>query len=251
MPRSTPPPPRFRPIPPPVQALSSSPDPPADDALAAAFALLDEDSDSRLAAPELELLLASLDADVDAPAVLKIADADQSGSLDLSELRRALAANAFHREETGRYRVALSLAEAEAVRALLHAARDAELEGDESEGAALGSAELGGARLGSDERPSRAHGASKPGHAGRKQHGVVPGTRAAVALMAGPDGPIIDAEGGWRPAGAAQGAAAGAALRFFNSGAPGLDCAYGGPHHSNSHPRGMSDFKALNSFIEI
>jgi hypothetical protein len=200
-----------------------------EDPLAAAFALLDANSDGRLAPPELEILLSSLNADVAAPAVLQIADEDKSGSLDLPEIRRALAAHAFHREETGRYRVAVSLAEAEAVRALLHAASDAQEQTAQLQNAQLQNGQLqiadvqnGAGGAGRAGRADQQQNADRKHNAGRKQNGVLPGSRAAVALIVGPDGPIIDAAGGWRPAGAAQDAAAGAALRFFNSGEGGL-----------------------------
>ena len=96
---------------------------PRDD-LEAAFLLLDADCNGRLDASEVATLLANLNADADLTEVMRAADQDSNGSLDLVELRHALAMSTFHKEEEGRYFVALSLAEAEAVRALLHAAAE-------------------------------------------------------------------------------------------------------------------------------
>ena len=90
-------------------------------ALRDAFKLLDVDDSKALDRKEVQALIAAVDADADVSAVLARVDADGSGDLSFDELRAALATSAFYSIEAGRYYVALSLAEAESLRALLHA----------------------------------------------------------------------------------------------------------------------------------
>ena len=93
-----------------------------DEALREAFATLDVDDSQMLEAPEVELLLRAAGIDEDVHSVMSRADTDGNGSLDLQELRTALSSQRLWRTERGRWTVALSLVEAESLRALVHAA---------------------------------------------------------------------------------------------------------------------------------
>ena len=90
-------------------------------ALRQAFVLLDIDDSGRLDAQEVKELLAAVHSDVDIGGLLAAADADGSGDFDFEEVARALRSQALHQVQAGRYFVALSLREAETLRALIHA----------------------------------------------------------------------------------------------------------------------------------
>ena len=72
-------------------------------------------------------LLAAVHSDVDVEDLLAariddgLLDADGSGDFDFEEVARALRSQALHQVQAGRYFVALSLREAETLRALIHA----------------------------------------------------------------------------------------------------------------------------------
>ena len=96
-------------------------------ALRQAFKLLDIDDSGRLDANEVRELLAAVHSDVDVEDLLAarlddgLLDADGSGDFDFEEVARALRSQALHQVQAGRYFVALSLREAETLRALIHA----------------------------------------------------------------------------------------------------------------------------------
>ncbi|KAL1504687.1 hypothetical protein AB1Y20_008467 [Prymnesium parvum] len=57
----------------------------------------------------------------DVAAIIRLIDSDKDGQISYDELREALLTHAFYRLSTGRYQVAVSLAEAETIRFALHA----------------------------------------------------------------------------------------------------------------------------------
>ena len=88
-------------------------------------------------------LLAAVHSDVDVEDLLAarlddgLLDADGSGDFDFEEVARALRSQALHQVQAGRYFVALSLREAETLRALIHASEGGPLVAGASGFAAL------------------------------------------------------------------------------------------------------------------
>jgi hypothetical protein len=69
---------------------------------------------------QVATLVRAVDSEADVSSVMALADVNESGSLDLDELRHALTRQTLFRMQSGRWLVALSLAEAESLRALIH-----------------------------------------------------------------------------------------------------------------------------------
>ena len=149
-------------------------------AVAEAFGLFDVDGNGALSRSELKPFMATADADVDCDTLTarSIGEGNASGELHLAEVREALEGRHLYVTESGRFMVAVSLAEAETLRAVLHAA---------------GSRPLGAALIGE--------------HA--------PGRELHLALRA--RGKVLDASAGFVPAPRVQKLAADASFRFIDS----------------------------------
>jgi Ca2+-binding EF-hand superfamily protein len=90
------------------------------------FEYFDVERKGSLALPEIKDLLRSLDvpdAQLDMEAWMQFIDTNQDGRLDFQELRRMMVSGSFTKSEYGRCFVALSLAEAESLRGVVHQTR--------------------------------------------------------------------------------------------------------------------------------
>ncbi len=146
-------------------------------ALREAFETLDADGSGCLEAAEVAVLLEAVGVEESVEAVMARADTDGNGSLDFGELRDVITRQQLFQLESGRYCVALSLAEAETVRALIHAS---------------------------------------PGEPLLPRHRSHPHRAASISLLA-PEGLTLDSSFGHRSAPRENTLSTDSALRFINS----------------------------------
>jgi hypothetical protein len=182
----------------------------------AALAALDTDGSGSLSYGEARGLFASLDLPLtleETQCALESMDADSSGSISKGELRRALKERPFYHLEQGRFTVALTLREAEAVRASLHAA-SRRAEAAEAEAAAEAVAEK------KTTEAASGGGGGQRGLFERLGQAAAPGVALRLGLGGSALGAsrILDRSPAFRDGSRFQHALSDACLRFLDSG---------------------------------